>query len=53
MKPNEEKHIQEMLEIKKQIYLTDSWKRRNDLEKHLKKLENDWFKYKKLTKGNK
>lgn len=41
-------HIEKMLEVKKQIYLTDSWKRKRDLEKHLEKLEKTWFQYKKV-----
>lgn len=36
--------IDEMLEIKKQIYTTKSWKRRKDLEKYLKRLETEFFK---------
>lgn len=44
----EKEHINKMLSVKKQIYLTDSWKRRNDLERQLNRLEKEWFRYKKL-----
>ena len=44
----EKEHIDKMLEIKKQIYLTDSWKRRNDLQKQLDRLEKEWFRYMKI-----
>ncbi len=39
-----------MLAIKREIYTTDSWKRRNDLQKHLDSLEKEWFKNKKVIK---
>ncbi len=42
--------IEKMLAIKREIYTTDSWKRRNDLQKHLDSLEKEWFKNKKVIK---
>ena len=44
--------IERMLDIKRQIYLSKSWKRRNDLEKHLKKLEKEFYKKEKTGKEN-
>lgn len=44
----EKEHIEMMLDIKRQIYETKSWKRRNDLNKHLSRLERDWWEYRKL-----
>lgn len=41
----EHEHIEKMLDIKRQIYTTKSWKRRNDLNKHLSRLERDWWEY--------
>lgn len=48
MTKSEQEHIDKMLEIKKQIYLTNSWKRKNDLTKYLSRLEREWEEYKKL-----
>lgn len=48
----EQEHLNKMLEIKKQIYLSDSWKHRNDLQKQLDKMEKDWFRYIKIKKQN-
>lgn len=35
--------LREMLEVNKQIYITNSWKRRNDLKKYLRRLESEWY----------
>ncbi len=48
----ENEHIEKMLGVKKEIYLTKSWKRRKDLEKHLDKLEKEWFRYIKIKGGD-
>lgn len=40
-------HLNEMLDVKKQIYLCKSWKRRKDLKKYLLRLEQDWYEYQK------
>lgn len=47
----EQEYIDEMLDIKRQIYLADSWKRQNDLERCLKRLEKEWKTYK-ISKYN-
>ena len=43
MKAWQKKHFEKMLEVKKEIYLTTSWKRKRDLEKYLNRLEKEWF----------
>jgi hypothetical protein len=43
MKAWQQKHMEKMLEVKKEIYLTTSWKRKKDLEKYLTRLEKEWF----------
>lgn len=40
-----EKLLNEMLDVHKQIYTTKSWKRRKDLRKYLKRLEAKWWSF--------
>ena len=42
---HEQEFIDEMLEMRRQLYLADSYKRRNDLRKGLCRLEREWFEY--------
>lgn len=44
-----QEHLDKMLDVKKQIYMTRSWKRKNDLSKYLKRLEKEWATYQHLT----
>ena len=44
-------HLNEMLDVKKQIYLCKSWKRRKDLKKYLLRLEQDWYEYQKYKQN--
>lgn len=39
----ERKHVAKMEETKRQIGLTNSWKRKNDLKKHLNRLRKEWY----------
>lgn len=48
----EQDHIEKMLDVKRQIYFCKSWKRKRDLEKHLMRLEKDWWTYRHLNASN-
>lgn len=41
--PKEQEFLEEMLDVKRQIYLADSWKRKNDLRKCLANMEREWY----------
>ena len=48
----EQEFIEKMLETKRQIYLADSYMRKRDLEKGLKRMEREWAEYLRLKKWN-
>jgi len=49
----EENYINELLELQRQKYMTTSWKRRNDIEKAIKKREAQWWQYLDYKRGKK